>query len=389
MVLLDLRTIYVVGAVVYMLLGVLQLLAYATGRFERWPLWWGLSSLLLGLGTFAISLQSFIPEYIAIDLGNAATLTGYMLLVVAVRVFAGQPIRVWRCALGVAAAALPATLFFHGPAHYADRLAYLSVFLGFWDLSIAREGVRLARKQNLATAWILVGLFVPTTLLYAARALLAMTHGLDSGGGLFAPGNSPHVWMAVPALAFIFLRGIVLVMMAAERTRNELMDLAQTDPLTGALNRAGLNASFAILPKMSAVCALVIDVDHFKTLNDTHGHAAGDRVLQLFVAAARAEIRVDDVVVRQGGDEFVVLLPKADLSAAITVANRIRNAFQARVQAEMQFQTCPTLSIGVAEGRVDAAGHAALLQRADEAVYRSKRAGRDRVEVCLAALEVA
>jgi len=388
-VLLDMRTIYVVGAAVYLLLGTLQLLASATGRFERWPLWWGLSSLLLGIGTFAIALQSFIPDFIAIDLGNAATMSGYMLLVVAVRVFAGQPVHFWRCALGVAAAIVPATLFLHGAASYAGRLAYLSVFLGFWDLSIAREGFRLARRQNLATAWILVGLFVPTTLLYATRSLLAITKGLDSGAGLFSPGNSPHIWMAVPATALILLRGTVLVMMAAERTRNELLHLVRTDPLTGALNRAGLDASFADLAKTTAICAMVIDVDHFKRLNDTHGHAAGDRVLQLFVSAAQAEIRADDVIVRQGGDEFVVLLPKAELSAAVAVADRIRTTFQALVQSEMGPDICPTLSIGAAEGRVDANGHAALLQRADEAVYRSKRGGRDRIEVSLAGLQAA
>jgi diguanylate cyclase (GGDEF)-like protein len=195
--------------------------------------------------------------------------------------------------------------------------------------------------------------------------------------------------MGVAAVAFICLRGIVLVMMAAERTRNELIALVRTDPLTGALNRAGLDASFAVLPKTISVCALVIDVDHFKTLNDTHGHAVGDRVLQLFVAAARAEIRADDIVVRQGGDEFVVLLPKADLPAAVSVANRIRGAFQALVQAEMGLDMCPTLSIGAAEGQVGADGHAALLQQADEAVYRSKRGGRDRVEVFSAARQAA
>lgn len=387
--LLDLRTIYVVGAVFYLLLGVLQLLAYATGRFERWPLWWGLSSLLLGAGTFAVAMQTIIPDFIAIDLGNTATMSGYMLLVVAVRVFAGQRVHPWRCVLSVAAAAIPAALFLHGTASYADRLAYLSLFLCFWDLSIAREGVRLARQQKLATAWILVGLFVPTTLLYAVRSVLAISGGLDAGTGLFSPGNSPHIWMAVPATALVFLRGIVLVMMAAERTRNELLELVRTDPLTGALNRAGLDASLAILPETISICALVIDIDHFKTLNDTHGHAAGDRVLQLFVAAARAELRADDIVVRQGGDEFLVLLPKAELSAAVSAANRIRGAFQALVQAEMGSDIGPTLSIGVADGRVGAEDNAALLQRADEAVYRSKRGGRDRVEASGASLQAA
>jgi hypothetical protein len=126
-----------------------------------------------------------------------------MLLIAAVRLFAGRPVRVLRGAIGVAVAAIPATLFLHGTASYAGRLAYLSLFLGFWDLTIAREGVRLARQQNLTTAWILVGLFAPTTILCVMRALLAVTGRLDSGAGLFSPGDNPHVWPAI-SMAYHF-----------------------------------------------------------------------------------------------------------------------------------------------------------------------------------------
>lgn len=379
--LLDLRTIYVVDAVACLLLGIVQLLAFATGRFERWPLLWGLSNLLLGIGTLAVAMQTLVPDVIGVDLANIVTLVGYLLLLAAVRMFAGKPMHVRWYGLALAAGVVPLVLFFHDAASYANRVAFLSLYLCFCDLAVAREGVRLALREKLASAWILVGLFVPTALIFAARSLLAVTGRLDAGGGLFVHDGSVHAWIGMTASAFICLRGITLVMMASERMRNKLIELAQTDPLTGALNRAGLTAVFSRLPRAMPVCALLIDVDHFKALNDTYGHAIGDRVLQLLVAAAQAHIRPNDIVVRQGGDEFVVVIPKAGLAAAVIIAERIRSAFLASTQAEIGAHVAPTLSIGAAEGVVGIDSLAALLQRADEAAYCSKRGGRDRIEV--------
>lgn len=387
---LDLRTVYVVCAAACVVLGIVQLLAYSTGRFERWPAWWGLSNLLVGIGTFAVAMRGIAPDIVSVDLANIVTLAGYILLPVATRAFAGERIRPGRYVLAFMAGALPLVLFFSDASSYAARIAYLSLFLGGFDLAVAREGMRLARREGLASAWILVFLFVPTALIFAVRSFLAATGRLDSGAGLFDRSGGPHQWIALSASVFVCLRGVAIVLMASERSRNRLIDLANHDPLTGALNRSGLAAAFARLSaRRKPVACLLVDVDHFKAINDTHGHAAGDRILQSFAATARAEAGPGAIMARYGGDEFVVLLEGADVAGAVDIAESMRKAFHETAQYEIAPAVVATLSIGVAAGRAGSDSLADILQRADEAVYRSKHAGRDRVEAHWSARDAA
>ncbi len=381
---LDLRTMYVVVSMTCIVLGAMQLAAYATRRFERWPGWWGLSNILVGLGTLGIGLRGYLPDVVTVDLSNIVTLAGYLLLVVSVKVFAGRPVRWWRYGAITAVAALLFMFLWGDPADYRARIAFFSMLCAAFDLMIVREGLRLARREPLASAWLLVGLFGMTSAIFAIRTVLALGDDLN-GSSLFASQAGLYQWLAVTANIFVTLRGLTLLLMGAERSQQRLLALAQADPLTGALNRVGLQRMAARLAqprpggRAAAVAALVIDLDHFKAINDTCGHEAGDSVLRLFVAVARQELRRLDILARQGGDEFVVLLPHASLQDAAAIAERIRRAF---AKAPLDFASRgvrPTLSIGVAEGDIGAEGLEAILHRADTALYRSKRQGRNRV----------
>ena len=120
------------------------------------------------------------------------------------------------------------------------------------------------------------------------------------------------------------------------------------------------------------------DLDHFKRVNDTYGHAAGDRVLAAFGDLLRQHTRVIDIAARFGGEEFIVLLPNTDLENAISIANRIRESL-----AACPIESLPdpvTASFGVAEMAPDESG-SGLLRRADAALYEAKHSGRNRVEV--------
>jgi diguanylate cyclase (GGDEF)-like protein len=381
---LDLRTIYVVCAVACLVLGCVQLLAYATGRFERWPLWWGASNLLLGFGCFGVALRDIAPDFVSVGLANSLTLAGYVALLIAIRVFADERINFLYYGVFVIVGSLPAFLIFDGGASYLPRIAYLSIIFCCCDLAIMREGLRLVRREKLVSGWILVGLFLPTALIFAGRAVLALMGRLD-GDSLFDRGG-PDQWLALTAAVFICLRGITIVLMASERSRNKLIELAHHDPLTGAMNRSGLADAFGRLEVQplataASLSVFLIDIDHFKTLNDTHGHAVGDRILLLFVHAARAQLRAGDIVARQGGDEFVVVLERTAIGDSVHIAERIRAAFRDAVRREAGLDILPTLSIGITEGRAGRDGLETLLQEADEAVYRAKRDGRDRIEV--------
>ena len=158
---------------------------------------------------------------------------------------------------------------------------------------------------------------------------------------------------------------------------------AATDPLTGVLNRRALER---VLDKeiaradsagMVDTCVLVLDLDHFKAINDTHGHAAGDEALRAFAARIRVQLRQTDHLARMGGEEFVVVLPGAPQTKAVEIAERLRAAV-----AEAPLVDAPrvraTVSIGIAR-RYAGETAASLLARADAAAYAAKRDGRNRV----------
>jgi diguanylate cyclase (GGDEF)-like protein len=220
--------------------------------------------------------------------------------------------------------------------------------------------------------------------MFAVRAVLALTGNLN-GTSISQNSAGPYQWMAVTGAVLITLRTIILMLMAAERSQNQLMAVARRDPLTGAFNRIGLQSSFDRLittrrPKHGTmVSVLAIDIDHFKGVNDTHGHTAGDEVLRIFAIAAKTQLRHTDILARQGGDEFVVILPQTQLDDAVILAERIREAFTQAILALPELQVRPTLSIGAAEGDAIAIGFDAILRQADDALYRSKRQGRNRV----------
>ncbi|EJJ29138.1 GGDEF domain-containing protein [Rhizobium sp. CF142] len=375
--LLDLRTIYFIVAVSCIVLSALQFAAYATGRFERWPLWWGASNLLVGIGSFLVALRNLVPYYISIDAGNVLTIVGYMLMFFAVRAFAGHPIDRHYSWLVIICGSMPVALFISDPAAISERLLYVSVICCLCDITIAREAAGILRREKLYSAALLLGLYVITAAIFAVRSLLAATG--DIGGPDPFGGSVIHSWMAVSAVAFIMLRSMAMVLMAAERSRNQLIELAHHDPLTGTLNRGGLAQHVPLLAGQP-VSLLIIDIDNFKQLNDRHGHAAGDEVLRLFSKVSKGIMRSCDLLARQGGDEFLAVLRNVDRDEAVEIANRIRLSFAAAVMQMPDLAIFPTLSIGVATRTDEGGDFERLVQKADEALYRSKREGRNRVE---------
>jgi diguanylate cyclase (GGDEF)-like protein len=174
---------------------------------------------------------------------------------------------------------------------------------------------------------------------------------------------------------------------AYDRMRTEVATAVLTDPLTGCVNRRGfdqqLARELARAERAGApVALLAVDVDHFKRVNDGHGHAAGDAVLREVGALLREGARAGDVVARVGGEEFVVVLADADEAGAAALARRLVERVRARAFAALPGSGI-TVSVGVAaEPSVHDAGIAeALKGRADAALYAAKRAGRDRAVV--------
>lgn len=172
---------------------------------------------------------------------------------------------------------------------------------------------------------------------------------------------------------------------AYNRMRGQLATIVLTDPLSGCLNRRGFEQQYKRELARAArshtdVALLAVDIDHFKQVNDVHGHLVGDRVIAETGALLRATARAQDVVARTGGEEFTILAPDTSLEGALNLANRIVIAFRERVFAGSDVQVRVTVSVGVVADQIqDVSVAEDLRARADEALYGAKRAGRNRV----------
>jgi diguanylate cyclase (GGDEF)-like protein len=197
------------------------------------------------------------------------------------------------------------------------------------------------------------------------------------------------VWMTVlsfEALLFTIAIAFILLAMAKERTELLHKTAALVDPLTGIANRRAFMEGGALLARRfdanaQPAAILLIDLDHFKQINDTFGHAIGDRVLQVFAETATAGVTQFDLVGRLGGEEFAALLYDCDKPKALAVAEQIRAEFALQTVEVDGRPANATVSIGVAlcdQGPLDIS---AMLAQADQALYQAKERGRNRVEL--------
>jgi len=164
----------------------------------------------------------------------------------------------------------------------------------------------------------------------------------------------------------------------------QLQQLSRTDRLTGLHNRGYweecLAHEFARHRRYHSMAALVMfDIDHFKSINDTYGHQAGDKVIQAVAEVMREQVRDTDYAGRYGGEEFVILLPDVDSRAAGLLAERLRLGIES-LQVSYEGQKIPfTISLGVADLSQPAEQHQQLIERADQAMYVSKANGRNQI----------
>ncbi|MEM8733480.1 MAG: sensor domain-containing diguanylate cyclase [Planctomycetota bacterium] len=165
-----------------------------------------------------------------------------------------------------------------------------------------------------------------------------------------------------------------------ESQNEQLQFLATRDPMTGCFNRRSFFESFEEIWHDSArhdhdLSCVMVDVDHFKSINDNHGHATGDEVLVGVAKALQDTAGENDIVCRYGGEEFCVLLPSVDIESAKLAAERIRLAI-----ADLDFNGLKvTASLGCSDRRQDAETAEAMLEQADQSLYHAKRSGRNRV----------
>ena len=210
--------------------------------------------------------------------------------------------------------------------------------------------------------------------------------GIGANDYISKPFNAEELLARVEvALRLRFERDRLRESAEEARARAEMaQERSLTDPLTGLLNRYGLQISLAhelaeARRYNRPLSCLMIDVDRFKTINDTYGHITGDVALQQIASVLTQVVRRSDIVFRYGGEEFLALLPKTDLEGAVALAEKLREAVVARIFGDGEHTFYLTLSIGAASLSETESGND-LIARADIALYHAKERGRNRVE---------
>lgn len=343
--------------------------------------------LAMVLGMVGNALYAFgreLPPLLAYEAANITYAASTAALVAGYRHLGGRRMRRGQLAGAVATLGALATLFHYGIDSFAGRSVVVSLFQMLVCGDIVRSVLAARRRQG--TGYIHVFVFAMCTLVALGHAGRIAWLGLAGT----APTSllQPGVWsvsflmavsMALPALAF---GGLLLahrqIVIRAEHMSNH-------DFLTGAASRKAFFDIAALEMARAArtgrpLALLLVDMDHFKTINDRWGHHAGDCALRRLADGARTELRAIDCVARLGGDEFALLLPATDLTGAAAAALKLQQAVRHPPEDAADDVAMLTLSIGITLIN-PAEDIASAMARADGALYTAKADGRDRAVV--------
>lgn len=266
--------------------------------------------------------------------------------------------------------------------HVHSRVIANSLVFALANAACARA-LLIRIEQPLRTAyWFTGASFAVVTVMFLARATMVFLAPPNTYS-LYSQNLINPVTLFIGSIAQMCL-AFGLVLMLNYRLASDLQKLASSDALTGALNRRSLEQEAA---RLSARCTrtgdtlavMMIDVDHFKAINDRYGHPAGDEVLRRLAMVAQKTIRSDDYFARYGGEEFCILLPSTIEKDAWTLADRLRQTYAATVMEFAGEILRSTISIGVSDSIHAGLEFNALIAAADQAMYRAKQEGRNRV----------
>ena len=350
--------------------------AFAPARF------WTASSFVAAAGAAVATLRVTVTDsFVPLLLAATALIFALCIATMGIRRFFDRPVS-WRGTFLVTGLGFAGISFFtFGYENMPARLTAFSIAqmlplaLCLKLLLTPHEG-RVNPGARLAgiVATIIIGIF-------GVRVLLALT-GLAGGFSYI----SFNMLQSALILALVFLSmslNFGFLLMAMDRLRNEVADLALLDDLTGVGNRRHL------VQRLTEECArsersgqpfalLVIDLDGFKVINDTHGHAAGDACLQHFTLMAQTRLRPGDMLARSGGDEFCIVLPSSTLREGAMIARRVLEVCRADAEQCVGKDIPISVSVGVAQWtREMGAFPDRLIAAADQALYDAKRGGRN------------
>lgn len=367
-------TLFLFSALVLWLLSALLYVIWRSDEEAGELCWWAFAFLMAGGSAFCFAFRNEI-ESLSIIAGNALALWAHGFLWAGAAAFANRPVHPLPALVG-------GLVWLSGPwsADIHLRTAVIAAIGAMYEVMAAYELFSYSRKQNerLVTsrvaAWaIAMQAGVDAMLAISAPFLEIDAEKFTSGSFL------KYRWLELSGYAAVL--GFTLIALSKERLASRREIAAMIDPLTGLANRRAFDRTVERATKSASgketAAVLVFDLDNFKEINDRFGHAVGDRVLVAFGKTAARSIRSGDMLARIGGEEFAALLCPADRKTALAVAERIRSAFVEEAAFLAGGQATVSVGVAIVEGRPP--DFWATTRAADEALYRAKASGRNRV----------
>ena len=344
---------------------------------------WALAMFLETLTWALIAARGTIPDAFSIIVANGLKAASHALILAAIYEFQQRQGPRWQYWVPVALTLLMAAILLDD---IRGRFIWGGLVFGFQMVLIARA-LMSDQETRAGRAWrLLFGGVATIVLVLGLRAVVAL-----SGFGDFAQPQgtaAPHPVQIISFIAVMstaLLGSIGFVLMVKERTDREIMHLAMTDSLTQVPNRRALmeHAEHALARRSGTPLALLmIDVDNFKLINDTHGHPTGDEVLRKVAGRLAGRLRGHDLLGRYGGEEFCVVAPDTDTGGALTLAESLRETIASAPFATEQGELSVSVSIGISHSPPNIKRELKeVLTEADAALYTAKHTGRNRV-VC-------
>ena len=377
---LDLRTLFIVLVILYACLGFVCLFLPYRMPGSHAVTQWGYGMLALSAGVGGFALRGVVPDLISVILANALILAAFLFVLRSVQQGRGPAPSGFGWSV-VAVSVLLLAYFTYMQPDTRIRIVIASVAMAILVvrpvvvLIAAVPGV--SRRARIFTAVCVAGVGFVMLL----RAVLTTQWGANAD--LLAPDLVQFASNLLFAV-FAVLATLGVVWIEIEQLQADLARLAMIDPLTAILNRRAFMLEYErevsrCKREQTGLALAIFDLDHFKDVNDTYGHLVGDQVLRQVADTLRASLRGHDVLGRYGGEEFALLMPGTDTSAAMAGTERARLAVGERPIEAGRISIPVTVSAGVAVYGLDGSDWESLLRSADAALYEAKRGGRNRV----------
>ena len=376
----DLRTLLLLVAVADLMVAVV--LWMGAGRRLRQGMGAWIASLFARCAAVAVLGLAFAPQSGAFALAAALLALSMTLQGAALLAFDGRQFPTWVHTAVMTGAAVPFALL-GGDA--AGAILFGGMVFGTLLVVLAAIAMQVnpAARGRTRTRGILITSFGVGAVAFYVRGV-AVTLVADPMHAFVSPGGVQSV-LFIAAAAAAIVSSFAFLLMHKERAEGEAVRMATIDPLTGAYSRRTFHdiaerELSRIRRAGQPLSIIIIDIDHFRPVNERHGNRVGDEVLQKIADIVRSALRQEDMLVRYGGEEFLVLLPDVPGPGAVVVAGRIRKAVEAEPLAVGGLQLPFTVSVGVS-ARLDEGPESieSLLARADQALSLAKQRGRNRV----------